>query len=290
MKRTCLCILVLAALLMPACSGKEEPAAPTMIPATEKEEPTPVLYNLMADVYPEEGGLVYPAEKEVVDGTSIEVQAIPVPGYGFEGWSGADSSTNPNLTLVMDGDRQLTAHFILLATPTPVATPTPTPSPHKDPAEVTLDDLETSVAVCGVVTNFGLMECETCPHRVFSFIKLDQQFLIASYEWLFNVDWKGAGLCLTDTVEEYAGKPAFFLDKEEGEAGVECFYEGYISGLTWQNEPIPGEELHCPPGDYFQPCPTCEEAHFTLPDLVWTPSRSFDAIFNYDHFLQYGDY
>lgn len=118
MKSSYLYILILAMFLGTACSGTEEGAEPA-VTAVEEAEPAEVLYTLKADVYPEEGGLVYPVEKLVPAGTTVEVKAIPVPGYEFEAWSGGETSTSPNLIMTMEGDRQIIAHFKLILTPTP---------------------------------------------------------------------------------------------------------------------------------------------------------------------------
>ncbi|MGB2963997.1 MAG: hypothetical protein WBB69_08425 [Anaerolineales bacterium] len=104
MKKLFLIVPLLVILVGTACDGAKEPAEPTPVPAIEEAQPAEVLYTLKVDAYPEEWGLVYPSEKQVPANSSVEVQAIPAPGYEFEGWSGADSSTFPNLTLTMDGD------------------------------------------------------------------------------------------------------------------------------------------------------------------------------------------
>ena len=138
MKRSIILILMFVVLAAAACTGggaAEPPAEPAAVEAPKEE----VFYTLSVDIYPEEGGLVYPLEAEAPEGDTIEVEAIPVPGYEFEGWSGASSLSSPNLSLTMDGDKQLTAHFKLKLTPTPEATLTPTPEPtpiYINPADI----------------------------------------------------------------------------------------------------------------------------------------------------------
>jgi uncharacterized repeat protein (TIGR02543 family) len=48
-------------------------------------------------------------------GTSVQLTAVPAPGYSFVNWSGdATGSTNP-LTVTMDGNKNITAHFAINA-------------------------------------------------------------------------------------------------------------------------------------------------------------------------------
>lgn len=52
-----------------------------------------------------------PNAADYADGASVELTAVPTAGWSFSGWSGALSgSTNP-ATLVMDGDKAVTATF-----------------------------------------------------------------------------------------------------------------------------------------------------------------------------------
>lgn len=132
MKRALLFILICLALLGTACSGVKEVAEPTPIPPTATEKPVEVFHTIKVNAHPAEGGAVAPWEERVVAGTLVKVQAKPAPGYEFTGWSGADSSTSPDLTITMDGDKQLTAHFNKLETATPTE-PTMTPTPEFSP-------------------------------------------------------------------------------------------------------------------------------------------------------------
>jgi uncharacterized repeat protein (TIGR02543 family) len=324
-------MLILAMLLTAACSGGGA-AEPPPKSGGEEAIAVDVLYTLKVDVYPEEGGLVYPAEAEVPAGEMFEVEAIPVPGYEFEGWSGADTSASPNLILTIDGDKQLTAHFLLShsytfsadvypeeggsvnpseaevtdgdlilveaipnsgyvfegwtgsvtssqanikiimdgdkdVTANFVLASEPSTS-HKDPADISLDDIGESYLVCGKVTNFGgACDFSKGKHdRAYSFIKLDKEFLIVSTEWFFEAGWKGAGLCLEDTVDPFAGNAVFIFDKEEGEAGSDCF-SGEKTYLYREWHSVTETLYQCPAGSYFQPCSHCEEAHFNLPSL-----------------------
>lgn len=56
----------------------------------------------------------YPNYQSYTEAKNFTVEAVPAPGYRFIGWSGALSGTEPVTTLVLDGDKQLTANFALL--------------------------------------------------------------------------------------------------------------------------------------------------------------------------------
>ena len=277
MNRSFILILMIVVLAVAACRGEGEadegPAELGVVEAPKEE----IFYSLTADVYPNEGGLVYPAEAEVPAGEMIEVEAVPVPGYEFEGWSGASSISAPNLSLTMDGDKQLTAHFKVLLTPTPEPTLTPTSLPCKNPSEVADDDVGNSICVCGKVTSFAPLRCINCPHGYYTFIKLENQFRIISYEWSFLADWVGAGICVEDTVELFGEDPVFVFSIEEGKEGVDCdkvpmsiTVPKSLGGGTHR-----GNEYRCPVNDYFMPCSTCEDSHFYLPEIVYIPTRIY---------------
>ncbi len=130
MKRVYFYILIGMMLVITACSG----AAPevTPIPPTETEKPPEILYTIKVIAEPVEGGAVAPSEDQVPAGTTVQIQAVPAPGYKFEVWSGPDTSTSPNMSITMDKDKTLTAHFTKLASPTPKP-PTITPTPEHSP-------------------------------------------------------------------------------------------------------------------------------------------------------------
>jgi uncharacterized repeat protein (TIGR02543 family) len=46
-----------------------------------------------------------------VAGTQVTLTAVPATGWRFEGWSGALSGTTNPATLLMNGDRSVTASF-----------------------------------------------------------------------------------------------------------------------------------------------------------------------------------
>jgi hypothetical protein len=223
MRKAFLTLLALVLLAGTACGGKETPQPAQ--PPTEEVSPTEVLYSLNVAADPADGGSISPLEDQYPAGTSVEIKVNPAGGFEFERWSGADSSMSRNLTIVMNGDKQLTAHFIKKPTSTPRPTNTPEPPPCKKPSEVTLDDVGQLIEVCGKVTNFGDAACPECPLGGYSFLKLDNEFLIISYEWLFSADWLEACMLVADTVEQLGNDPVFVFGLGEGYAGSECTYD-----------------------------------------------------------------
>ncbi|WP_106928656.1 InlB B-repeat-containing protein [Adhaeribacter arboris] len=57
-----------------------------------------------------------PLQDSYAYGTKVALAAIPAEGYTFNGWSGDVNSKNPTLPLVMTGDKQVTANFVLQTT------------------------------------------------------------------------------------------------------------------------------------------------------------------------------
>lgn len=53
-----------------------------------------------------------PAQTRYSHGTQVAVKVIDAVGYDFVSWSGSETGTDNPLTLTMDGDKELTAHFV----------------------------------------------------------------------------------------------------------------------------------------------------------------------------------
>ncbi len=121
--------------------------------------------------------------------------------------------------------------------------PTPTQRSYVDgcrnPNSVTLDEVGDIVDICGRVTNYGEIDCETCPLGYYSFIRIDKNFQIVSYDWKFTFAWLGDCMAVSDVVEILGEKPVFVFGKGEGYAGTECITDSR-------------GELNCDGGFYFQ--------------------------------------
>ena len=150
------------------------------------------------------------------------------------------------------------------ATPTPIptmsaevvseehtATPPPTPTTRayingcRNPLSVSASEEGDTIQVCGKITNFGIIECPTCPHGFYSFVKLSSKFQIVSYEWRFTYVWLGKCVGIKDTVELLGDSPVFVYAKSEGCSGDECITDSE-GGLTDDS------------GVYFQPFDGCD--------------------------------
>lgn len=113
------------------------------------------------------------------------------------------------------------------------------------PALINPQDEGKNMVVCGEVTNYGVIECETCPRGMYSFIKLDNTFKIISYDWRFTYAWLNDCLQISDEVELLGEKPVFVFGKGEGYAGTECIIDAQ-------------GELVCEGGEYFQEYSGCQ--------------------------------
>ncbi len=88
-------------------------------------------------------------DQTYLEGTTVELEAIPNPGYIFETWEIVAGGANPVpvvdlkqpvLTLSMDQGWIVTANFAVEPTPTPTPTPSPTPSPSTITLTITSGD------------------------------------------------------------------------------------------------------------------------------------------------------
>ena len=68
-------------------------------------------YNLSVSVDPGGSGAVNPAGGTYNDGTEVSVTATPSEGFEFDHWSGDVSETSSSISLTMDNDKNIVAHF-----------------------------------------------------------------------------------------------------------------------------------------------------------------------------------
>lgn len=113
------------------------------------------------------------------------------------------------------------------------------------PSLISQQDEGKNMVVCGEVTNYGVIDCETCPRGMYSFIKLDNTFQIISYDWRFSYAWLNDCLQISDEVEILGENPVFVFSKGEGYAGTECVTDAQ-------------GELVCEGGEYFQEYSGCQ--------------------------------
>jgi uncharacterized repeat protein (TIGR02543 family) len=71
----------------------------------------PVIEKFTLIVNSSEGGSVNTVGGEYTKGSNVTITATPNQGYVFSGWSGNSNSTEPSITLVMEGNISITATF-----------------------------------------------------------------------------------------------------------------------------------------------------------------------------------
>jgi len=128
MKRRLLSILVIGIFLLSACGAPttvpEEEAPPTeetapaeeapsteQTPPAEETVPVPTIYTLSVSVSPSEAGSVSPSGGEYEEGTQVTLTAVPASGYTFDYWGGNASGSSTTITITMDSDKSVIAHF-----------------------------------------------------------------------------------------------------------------------------------------------------------------------------------
>jgi hypothetical protein len=228
--------------LLSAC-GESETRSISL--PTITTEPTQETFNLEIKVIPQEGGQILPGDGSYAENTEVILNAIPNKGFVLVEWSGDGSGLENTIQITMDNNKLVIANFSQLATSTPQPPPTITPIPCRNPVDVIPEDAGQLIEVCGQVSNWGTVSCPDCPLGSYSFLKLDGEFLIISYEWVFSNDWLDACISVFDTVEMLGAEPVFTFGSGEGYAGSECIEEEDGS-------------YSCTSGDYFQFYDLCE--------------------------------
>jgi hypothetical protein len=71
----------------------------------------PATYTLSTSSTPETGGIVSPTSGTYHKNVEVDVTATPASGYRFDHWEGSDPGASQTVRLVMDGNKELTAHF-----------------------------------------------------------------------------------------------------------------------------------------------------------------------------------
>jgi len=71
----------------------------------------PAQHTLNTSVSPSDAGTITPTGGTYDAGTEVEVTATASEGYVFDLWSGGITGTSSSVTLVMDSDKSIVAHF-----------------------------------------------------------------------------------------------------------------------------------------------------------------------------------
>ena len=148
--------------------------------------------------------------------------------------SSAQSTQNPSVAALYIDSTDLP----------PTATTRTYVSGCRNPSSVVAEEEGEIIEICGEVTNYGQIDCKTCPLGFYSFIKIDHSFQIVSYDWKFSFAWKGRCLLVSDAVELLGERPVFVFGKGDGYAGTECITDKR-------------GELICEGGKYFQDYYSC---------------------------------
>jgi hypothetical protein len=125
------------------------------------------------------------------------------------------------------------------------ATPQPYINGCRNPLSIVPDEEGQVTELCGRITNFGVIDCDSCPSGFYSYVKLDSAFQIVSYEWRFTYVWLDKCVRVTDDVEILGNIPIFVYNKMEGCSAADCITDNQ-GGLLDDS------------GVYFQPFDGCE--------------------------------
>lgn len=104
-----LCSSLLVGLILILASSVMACAAPATEP--EPEPPAPTTYTLSVNVSPPGAGSVSPSSGKYAEGTQVTLTAVPASGYTFDYWDGDASGSSATVTIIMNSDKSVTAHF-----------------------------------------------------------------------------------------------------------------------------------------------------------------------------------
>src|SRR4030042_1673639 len=73
-------------------------------------------YTLSTGVSPSGTGFISPSGGDYASGAQVTLTAYPTSGYTFDHWSGSTYGTTSTISIAMDSDTSLTAHFKTIPT------------------------------------------------------------------------------------------------------------------------------------------------------------------------------
>ena len=112
MKRILLPILVIGILLLSACGAPATaPPVESPSPSPPTEQPTPTTFTLSVGVSPLGAGSVMPLGGKYEEGTQVTLTAIAASGYTFDYWDGDASGSLSTITITVDSNKVVFAHF-----------------------------------------------------------------------------------------------------------------------------------------------------------------------------------
>jgi len=108
MKEVLLSIMLVGVLLLGAC-GTSTTAPEAEAPSDE--QPATTTYTLSISVNPSGAGSVSPSGGEYEEGTQLTLTATLASGYTFDYWDGDASGSATAVSITMDSDKNIVAHF-----------------------------------------------------------------------------------------------------------------------------------------------------------------------------------
>ena len=104
-----------AGLVVLIVGGSLAPATPTATQPEASGATDATTYRLNVTVSPSGSGSVSPPGGEYESGVQVTLTASPGGDYSFDYWSGSVSGTTSSITVTMDSDKSVTAHFTTAA-------------------------------------------------------------------------------------------------------------------------------------------------------------------------------
>ncbi len=112
MKQLFLSILVIGILLLGACGAlTTAPPSEAPPPSPPTEQPTPTTFTLSVGISPLGAGSVSPLGGVYEAGTQVTLTATAASGYTFDYWDGDASGSLPTITITVDSNKVVFAHF-----------------------------------------------------------------------------------------------------------------------------------------------------------------------------------
>ena len=124
MKRTKAIAITLVPLLFMLLASCSTPFSSSP-PSGDTPEPNlPQTYMLTTSVIPADGGYISPTGGQYTEGSQLTLTAVPATGYVFDYWEGKLWGSLPTVSIIMDSDKSVTAHFQPVPPQTPPSLPT----------------------------------------------------------------------------------------------------------------------------------------------------------------------
>ena len=197
MKWVLLPVLVIGVLLLSACG------APAVAPAT------PTTYSLSVGVSPSGAGSVSPSSGQYEEGTQVTLSATAASGYTFDYWDGAASGSSTTITITMDSDKSIVAHF---------ADTTPPPA-------------EAATEVGGIISSNTIWTAEKSPYEITETIQIPEGITLTIEPGVvISKPSKGDMFLLLGTIHAHGNTQEPIVFDGGGNSTIISTYPGHGSG------------------------------------------------------------